>query len=612
MSKYGGVPVEGSRFGGVPVERRKKADVNPVAGTVRAGLQGMTFGASDEIGSAVAALAGSIKTGESFGSVYDKMHQGTQDKREQFRDDQPALAMGAEMLGGVATGAMGGAKALGSQAFRQAGNAGKFGRIAGVGAAEGSLYGAGAADQGERVEGAATGAVMGAALSPLVAGGANALGKLGAGVANYSNKKLGEGAKSQAVRAIRDAADSEGIDGAQAWRQMRELGPEGTITDLGDSFRSLARAGMDTVGPMKTAARKMVNERQKGMQDRLMESVEKSTGKSAGAFRQTLKQRIKQRSDEAGPMFDDAYSKGVEETVGLKVLVNNPLMKSAMRKGKVYAEAEGKGVDNLRVLHYAKMDLDDQIGKAMRAGEKNKARLLLSRKRELLDEVGAQNPEYVAALDNFAGHSAIANALESGSKLLKTSPDDLAEITQNMTKSELEAFKMGGIKSVGDMLDGTNQNADAVRKLLGTRKIQEQLGFVIDDPADFLKRAAAESEMSTTRGMIVGGPNTAERLAAQKALSTSIDPGVGMSIASGDPAAITSTIIRTFSESKPSREMIQNLGDLMLKKGLTRKEVLRIFDGPKIRQALGADYDLIVAPYVRAGAAPAAIGYGEQ
>jgi hypothetical protein len=48
------------------IRLRLTNDVNPVAGTLRAGLQGLTFGLSDEAGSAIAALAGSIKTGEKY------------------------------------------------------------------------------------------------------------------------------------------------------------------------------------------------------------------------------------------------------------------------------------------------------------------------------------------------------------------------------------------------------------------------------------------------------------------------------------------------------------------------------------------------------------------
>ena len=42
---------------GYKIASRANTSVNPVAGTVRAGLQGLTFGFSDEIGSAIGALA---------------------------------------------------------------------------------------------------------------------------------------------------------------------------------------------------------------------------------------------------------------------------------------------------------------------------------------------------------------------------------------------------------------------------------------------------------------------------------------------------------------------------------------------------------------------------
>ena len=166
-------------------------EVNPVAGTVRAGLQGMTFGLSDEIGGALAALAGSIQTGESFGDAYDKIHQQLQDKRETFAQENPGTALGAEVVGALATGGAGGSRLLAGKGFQGASNIGKAGRISAVGAGEGAVYGAGAADQGERGAGAAQGAVLGGALAAVGAGVLNAAGRgLGAGT-NYVTARQG-------------------------------------------------------------------------------------------------------------------------------------------------------------------------------------------------------------------------------------------------------------------------------------------------------------------------------------------------------------------------------------------------------------------------------------
>ena len=128
-------------------------------GLIREGLQGMTFGWGDEIGAAAAAVPGYMNQTvtppykpQSYGEVYEDIRGTLASQRDEFRGRHPVAAPVTEMAGAMATGVPG--------VFRNT-----FPKAAAIGAAEGGIYGAGAAEPGSRGEGAAWGAGLSAPLA---------------------------------------------------------------------------------------------------------------------------------------------------------------------------------------------------------------------------------------------------------------------------------------------------------------------------------------------------------------------------------------------------------------------------------------------------------------
>jgi DNA-binding transcriptional MerR regulator len=456
-----------------------------------------------------------------------------------------------------------------------------------------------------------SGAAMGAPLALVGAGAVNAVAS-GAGAASTAlGRRVTDSAHEKARRAIIAAADNEGLSVDEIVQRMDVLGSQGALVDMGDSFRTLTRAGMDNPGPMKTQARKMVNERQRSQQRRIQTTLAQATGKDASEYRQTVQKLINEREAAAGPLYKEAFVIGVEDTPGLIKLKANPEFKGSFAKGNRWAKAEGKGDDLLTVLHYAKQNLDDRIGAAIRKGKKNEARILMGRKRELLAEIGDQNPEYIRAMNVFADHMSISNALELGLDFMKKDSDILRMATDTMTGSEIEMFRRGAVKAIGNVLDSTQQNADSARKLIGTKAMRDRLGMLFDDPEDFARRVGIESEFTTTRNSLLGGPNTAERIAAQESLRGTVAPDLMMSMATGDPSSLIPTIAKALNKGEATPEMIQELGNMLLKRGMSRDEIMSIFRTPMFKESLGDRYNASVAPIVRSTMTPGIEAYRE-
>lgn len=563
--------------------------------------QGLTFGFMDEMAAATVGLTAELTGIGSFEDAYQSSLEQIRLDEAAYAQQNPVASAVGEVIGGIATGGATGARLLSNQAMKTATPIGRVGRVAGVGSGEGALYGAGSAQEGDRLEGAAQGAAIGAVAAPV---GAKAIEKIlegGQAVAGFAARKMSDTPRREAERAIRAMAEAEGIDADDAIRMLDDLGDEATLADLGENFRSLARAATDNAGSFRNTARQTMNQRQLGQQGRLLEAAQVAAGKQAGDFRASRSALISGRRERAAPLYTQAFNNGLRETPTLTQILNRPAMKSAMRQADRLAADEGQfnGALNLmQRVHYAKMSLDDKIGAAVRSGNTQRARILQGMKRELLDEIEEQNPEYIQAMDIFSSDSRMIDAMDKGINLFKTNADDLAETVNNMTASEKDMFRLGAVRSIKDQLDNTNMNSDATRALIGKQGTRDKLALVFDDPESFIQQAAREQEFTRTRNVLTGGSPTAERLIGQKNLSEMIQPELLTTLASGDPATAMAGLIRILSRHKVTPELMQELADEMLAKGQTPENIRRIFGSSQIIERLGDEYIQAARPVI--------------
>jgi hypothetical protein len=175
----------------------------------------MALGWGDELGIGVASVFGSLATGNNIRDVYRDMKEAYDLEQERFQEEHAGAALTADILGGIASplNYMAAPARLASLApAGAAGTAVKFGGNVARAAGEGALYGAGTAKEGERLEGAESGAMFGAAGYGLTRA---ALGAAGAGVRAFTSRKIEQELVDEAGNflPITLAAKSEGGEG---------------------------------------------------------------------------------------------------------------------------------------------------------------------------------------------------------------------------------------------------------------------------------------------------------------------------------------------------------------------------------------------------------------
>tara|TARA_R110000803_G_scaffold210634_1_gene282983 strand:+ start:608 stop:2551 length:1944 start_codon:yes stop_codon:yes gene_type:complete len=273
-----------------PAPEQKLDLVETALGGLGALGQGATFGFADEIGSGIYAAGKSALTDETFDDVYDRAMGHNKANREGFSDENPATALGLELAGGLGSGGAAGAKLLPSAV--RAANALRLGRVAtpaavaGIGAVEGGLTGAGTADEGNILQGAAEGAAFGAAL-PVALGG---LGKVGGGLLNVaSNRRVAqELGKGPNAIPLSIAAKGTGLGDFYATSVGKAYGGKDAMLEQTQPFINEAKPALDkalAVFDDKKLARTI---KQFEGNKQITQGAEAAQGRIAGGLRKTV------------------------------------------------------------------------------------------------------------------------------------------------------------------------------------------------------------------------------------------------------------------------------------------------------------------------------------
>ncbi len=525
---------------------KQQPETPHLLGAPRAALQGATFGFSDELGAGITAVANAALHRSDVIPFWEQVraeYRGTMDSlksaRDQYRDDHPLLATGLEMAGGMATGGVGGYKVAGvlSRAglpqFSQLSRLQQAGVMAATGGAEGALYGAGSAEPDERMSGAGAGALVGAVASPLVGGALAALGDaVVKPVATGIRRWALDTPEDQAARAIRGVLDADGVGADDIPKIFDDLGRGGVLADAGPNSQSLAREIANSIGSGRRTISDFLDQRQRGQQGRLMESVERGLGASADDFRSTVRLLERERSAQAAPLYREAYSATLQPTDRLENLMRRPDMEEAVRAAVKIAKNDGRDLDDsgmVEIFDLAKRHLDDKWNVAIRKGERNRARQLRDTINSLVSEMDEQVPAYAQARNVFAGGSSLIDAGTLGRKILTGDIDELGDSLVAMGDSERLLFRMGAVRAVRDEIEKSGATHDAVKRLFRSTDRKNRLQLAFRDEADFerfVKHAEAEATKSSTRAAVQGNSTTAAQLRQSRELGEMADPGI--------------------------------------------------------------------------------------
>ncbi|WP_160153944.1 hypothetical protein [Microbulbifer sp. ALW1] len=533
-------------------------------GAVRSGLQGLTFGLSDEIAAGI--------TAPFVDESYSDIQKGFDQEQRQFAEKNPVLSTTAELAGGLATGGAGLAKSGATMAGRSP--LARALAATATGAAEGGVYGAGTSQQGERLQGGLEGAAFGAAAAPVAGVAGKVAGKAGVPALEWINKNLLASPQRNAEKFLARGLATEGTKQGMLARALREMGPNAVLADVSTSARN-SLEGVIQKGDnpnIANQAEALLLKRNAGQQPRLIGDLTENLGIPENvSIQQTVDKLGKQRSNTAGPLYQQAYQQPLQRTEKLDSLMRAPAVQSALKSAETIAANQriaGDQISHMRLFDLAKQDLDDQIGRALNSGEKGRARDLIRLKQDLVSELDEQVPVYKEARDIFANHSAMIDAAEMGRRILREDADYMDEVLKGMGNAEKEMFRIGAGRAIRDKLMQASTSGDATKRL-NSGLIRERMQRAFPDKESFdqfMKKVEVESNIYSTTNILANSA-TARRLAEFKRQEGVDLPGIeggATGVAIGLFKRLMGAGLDDEAKEELARLTMQRLGDVDL------------------------------------------------
>jgi hypothetical protein len=377
-----------------------------------------------------------------------------------------------------------------------------------------------------------------------------------------------------ALNFLQKAAERDGTTLEQLQQRLseaRKIRPDATIADVAGTN---VRGQVERLGQVPGAPAAKLETRLTANQKQQLTSIGNDltglTGTDRSAF-EAVESTMAQRAEQATPLYQQAYVEGDKEifSPGLEQLSSAPAVRGAMQSAVTTwqnnAVADGFGAmnptmvgqgglirfgnsipafPNLQFWDYTKRVLDNEISKAVRAGEDGKVRTLTRLVTMLRDEL--DKPEqglttYKAAREAWGGPSRYMDSIEEGRDILskKVSAEELTARVAAMSESDKEGFRIGAISAIKGAMGNDPAKLADYTKYLRSPEVRAKIAAIMPTPEaaeKWLQSLDFEIGRSELTGLGLKGSPTARRQ-AQQADADSLIGDLVLSSLSGHPTS---------------------------------------------------------------------------
>ena len=578
-------------------------------GVVQSFLQGVTINTSDEIG---AWMRSNGFFGSDTKTDYDTALSVERAGLEKNQEKSPISSTVSNIAG----------SAIPTTLLKKPG--GFIGNI-GQGALIGGAYGFGGSEsktlKGQGVD-TAEGAIGGAIIQPVANAVLSPISNIASSVSGYLRgpKRLGN---EQAKTLLKEAIEND--SGGEEFKNMEEAflyvlnknttGKPYTLADLGPNSQALLDVVNLLPGQSKRVANNFLMKRDKGILTRITGDLQEAFGSKANYFAEYKALEVA-RKELGDKLYNRAYRKNIKVNSGLLDLLKRPSMQSAFQNAFKIANEEGENIGkykltakgltlngkkatniSTRFMHYMKRGLDDVVYNSKSPISGTGKDLLNASKGTriaFLDILDEQNPAYKMARNYWSGKASVFDAMKEGRGFLKTDSNELAEIIADMSKSELEGFRLGSMQGILSEIESGAERT-AMSRLLKSPERQKllKLTFPQTDAGKlaankFIEKLQSEVVMRETSVSVTSGSQTILRGEMLNRIreSSKKNPIVGLTdlvtrsiskdfktIADKQETAIALKVAESLIETNPNK--LKLIEKELSKKGI--KEVLKRF-----------------------------------
>jgi hypothetical protein len=520
-------------------------EVKQTTGVIPAALegvgQGLTLGFSDEIEAGVRAAYDKVASGApSYTDAYSKRLEGARERQDKAASDQPVAYYGGEIGSSIAVPM--GLSRLGVRgAAAVAGNAKLLPRTwAGVkeGATYGGIYGAGKSegDLGDvalgTLGGAAAGGAVGGALPGLVDLASNTVRGVTRPIQamlqpnKVGNQKIAEALlRDRSPTGLTPKSPDQTVAEIEArLARVRGSQPDVMLGDLGgENTRNLVRAAAN----MPSTGAQKLNRNLDFRQANAPAQIERALAQGLDdpkAFYKSVDDLADQMDQAGKTVIQPALKIDTPMTPRLVEVLQRPTMQELQKVVERRIADEGRKVPMTRTeaLHRMKMELDEQIGDALRAkkmGNKPQAGwdagTLMTLKKDLLNAI--DNKAYKAGLKQYASKAQLQNAAEAGlDDALKMPVEEIRKTLAGLTAAEQKMWRLGASRALAGKVRTGNVLRDRTEGLFSSPDMQMRLKAIFPDQRslrEFQRHLVIQAKKADFRKAVQGNSTTAKQLA---------------------------------------------------------------------------------------------------
>ena len=606
-------------------------------------LQGPAFNFLDEMYGAVSAPFTAATQNIPLGQAYEQGRDVVRGQTESFEQESPFTAAGLQLATSIPMGMVSAPAAIGRAvmpaitralpsvaptvqaagrymtAAPGAGTAMGLGQrtaqAAGSGAGYGFVSGLGASNQSDAMDilndaarssliGGTLGGVSQPTMSVLGAAGRQATARMSPTAAgNYAQQKVAEAL-------VRDRPENlapSALNMAQA--RLLKLGPEARIADVGGkSTRNLLDVQTTLPGTTADAVERAIRERQVGRAGRLMAGADETLGTQNAQFNQSIENFSNQRFAASRP-----YYAAIDQSTAT---VNNAIFDALSKSKGVQGAAEllfstktGQVIDlsklktgesvPMNVLDSLKQSLYDKSTELRKVGSNAQAEAYDKVRIQLVKQLEAQAPKiggqsaYTMAMKTWAGPSQMMDAAEIGRKVMKGDILDIQQATQNLSASEIDAFRIGVLQGLREKT-GTEAGQTSLLKFYKEPSTQARLKAAFGgDYKAFSSSVLAEEALKRFES-IGRGSKTASMLAGQADLDVAPLTQTAGAVAAGNPMGIVTAAANLARQVQTPEAVRNEIGKILLSRDPTQlsqlAEIIKQLNASRSRAAGAAGF----------------------
>jgi len=503
-----------------------------------------------------------------------------------------------------------------------------YGKGATVGAIEGGIAGAGAAEPDSRIAAGTGSALIGApvgAVIPAVMRGGSAARRWLSERLSPSPATIERGAADRINRALTEA-NMQPSDIPTRLAEDRALGVPSVVANVDPALVDLAETVTQRSGPSGRRAEATLRDQRGGARERVYRQAEEGLqpvqqGLQRDDFFNEEQRLVDTMRARAAPAYQEAYRVGEVFDPQITSLLELPEYRGAWNTARQLAAGDasaararaitepgatfdpedfrlreiyrvvGKNPDtgedilelaqtvpDVRTLDYMKRALDAQIRAGFRqpdnAVASANATSLSVLRDSLRNRTKALVPEYRRAVDDYSDDASVLDALRSGmndfGRLKHEEVGRLFGTGDNaLNAAEREAFRTGAARNIYSTIMTPSRDFNSAQRLIGSPETRQKLEAMFDSPAQYSLFEAAlqrEAQLFDQSNRILLGSPTARRLQARERFDEGPDVGAAVAdVATGGwGASLANMAIRAFRGAAVSDDIADRTARMLM------------------------------------------------